>query len=482
MNLGQLIAGFDEQVADCVTLTESCLQRIQDRNKTVGAFLHVDEKGALAAAEAAEDRRKKKARLGKLDGIPIAVKDNFLTEGLPTTAASRILEGFVSPYDATVVKALKDQGAVILGKLNMDEFAMGSSTEHSAYGGCRNPWDLDRTPGGSSGGSAAAVADGMCFGTFGTDTGGSIRQPAAFCGVVGLKPTYGRVSRFGIVAFASSLDQVGPFARDCRGAAELLSAVAGFDERDSTSAQVPVEPDLSNLGPLPKGLRVGVVRDFVENEALSPEIRAGIDASLDALKQKGAQIVDVKLPHAQHAVATYYVVATAEASSNLARYDGIRFGPRRGDDADLKTLYEKTRGELFGDEVKRRIMLGTYVLSAGYYDAYYLRAQKVRRLIANDFSAAFERADVLLSPVTPTLPFSLGEKLEDPLQMYLNDVFTIAANLAGLPGLSVPVGFSSDGLPRAAHLMGPAFSERLLLSVGQTLMDDLHPEDRTPPQ
>jgi aspartyl-tRNA(Asn)/glutamyl-tRNA(Gln) amidotransferase subunit A len=481
-SLGELIATFDERAPDCVALTEACLARIDEQNSALGAFLHVDTERALASAREAEKRRERGKRLGPLDGIPIALKDNFVTQDQPTTAASRILENFCPPYDGTVVAKIKASGAVILGKLNMDEFAMGSSTEHRAYGACKNPWDLERTPGGSSGGSAAAVAAGLCFGSFGTDTGGSIRQPAAFCGVVGLKPTYGRVSRYGVIAFASSLDQVGPFAQDCSGAAHLLAATAGFDPRDSTASETPVDPSLTDLGDFPTGLRVGVVRDFLDAEGLDPRVRAGLEASLEALTARGAKLVDVALPHSKHAVATYYVVATAEASSNLARYDGIRFGPRLGDDQTLDMLYEKTRGTLFGDEVKRRIMLGTYVLSAGYYDAYYLRAQKVRRLIARDFDAAFAEADLLVCPTTPTLPFRMGEKTADPLQMYLSDVFTISANLAGLPALSVPVGFSGEGLPLAAHLMGPAFSERRLLQVGQGLMEDLHPKDARPTQ
>ncbi len=404
--------------------------------------------------------------LGPLAGVPIALKDNMNVRGMRTTASSRILERFVPPYDATVVRHLENAGAIIVGKTNCDEFAMGSSTENSAFGPVRNPWALDRIPGGSSGGSAAAVAARCVPLALGSDTGGSIRQPAAFCGVVGLKPTYGRVSRYGLLAFASSLDQIGPFARTVADAALVLSALSGADPCDATTADESVPDFTRALTGDVKGVRVGVPRAFVSH-GVDEDVREAFEGALDALRGAGATLVDVELPHAQYAIPVYYLVCTAEASSNLARYDGVKYGYRAPAEKheNLKDMYSRSRDEGFGPEVKRRIMLGTYVLSAGYYDAFYLKALQVRTLLRRDYDQAFERADVIAMPTTPTPPFRLGEKTGDPLQMYLADVFTVSANLAGLPGISVPCGFSPDGLPIGFQLMGRMFDEATVLRV-----------------
>ncbi|MEW5850050.1 MAG: Asp-tRNA(Asn)/Glu-tRNA(Gln) amidotransferase subunit GatA [Myxococcota bacterium] len=459
----QLSAGTLTSVA----LTEMCLARIK-AHPELGAFLALDEKGALAAAVASDERRKAGRTLGPLDGIPVAHKDLLCTEGVPTTAASRILEGYLPPYDATVVRRWKDAGTVLLGKLNMDEFGMGSSTENSAYGPARNPWDLTRTPGGSSGGSAAAVAAGLCFGATGTDTGGSIRQPAALTSLVGIKPTYGRVSRFGCIAYASSLDQVGVFARTVRDAAYLLHALAGHDPKDSTSLNAPVVDYAAALGGDLKGMRLGLPREYMTLPGMEPEVQRSVEEACRQMEKLGATLVDISLPHTRYALPTYYVVAPAEASSNLARYDGIRYGPRKGaQNATLREMYEETRGQLFGLEVKRRIMLGAYVLSAGYYDAYYGQAQKVRSLIKRDFDEAFAKIDVVICPTSPTVAFKLGEKVNDPVAMYLSDVFTLSCNLAGLPGMSLPCGFSSGEkpLPIGLQLMGRPLEEHTLFKV-----------------
>ncbi|MCL6593379.1 MAG: Asp-tRNA(Asn)/Glu-tRNA(Gln) amidotransferase subunit GatA, partial [Alicyclobacillus sp.] len=438
---------------------ELYLTRIQARDEQIGAFLYVNAEGAMAQARALDEARPDHP----LAGVPYALKDNLCTEGLPTTAASRILEGYIPPYSATVVDKLQRSGGVMLGKTNMDEFAMGSSTETSAYRVTRNPYDVERVPGGSSGGSAAAVAAGLVPYALGSDTGGSIRQPAAFCGVVGLKPTYGRVSRYGLIAFASSLDQIGPFTRTAEDAAYVLQAIAGHDPLDSTSAPEPVDNYVGSLEQGVKGLRLGVVRN-IESDGLDPEVAQAVARAVDSLRAAGAEVVEVELPHADYAVATYYLIAPAEASSNLARYDGVRYG-RRAEAGSLLEMYERTRSEGFGLEVKRRIMIGTYALSSGYYDAYYLRAQKMRTLIRRDYEAAFAQCDVIVSPTAPTTAFRLGEKLDNPLQMYLNDLYTIPANLAGLPGISVPCGMSQDGLPIGLQLVGRAFDERTLLRV-----------------
>jgi aspartyl-tRNA(Asn)/glutamyl-tRNA(Gln) amidotransferase subunit A len=448
-------------------LTEACLGRIEATDGRVGAFLAVTADLARQQAEASDRRRAAGAARGPLDGIPCALKDLFLTRGVPTTAGSRILEGYVPPYDGTAVERLKGAGAVLLGKLNLDEFAMGSSNEHSAYKPCRNPWDLGRTPGGSSGGSAAALAARQCFGTLGTDTGGSIRLPASFCGVVGLKPTYGRVSRYGVVAFASSLDQPGPLGRTTWDVAALLSAIAGPDPRDLTCAARPADDYLANLEGGVRGLRIGIPREWF-GEGLQPEVEARVREALATYRRLGATLVEISLPHSRYGIAAYYLIATAEASANLARYDGVRFGLRAAGVRSLKELYGESRDQGFGAEPKRRIMLGTYALSAGYYDAYYLRAQKVRTLVRRDFDAAFSACDVVAGPVAPGPAFRLGEKTGDPLQMYLADIFTITCNLAALPGLSVPCGLAG-GLPVGLQLVGRPFDEAGLLTAARAL-------------
>jgi aspartyl-tRNA(Asn)/glutamyl-tRNA(Gln) amidotransferase subunit A len=413
---------------------------------------------------AAADRRLAAPQAPPLCGIPLAIKDIYATRGVRTTCASRILENFVPPFDATVIARLREQGAVFLGKTNMDEFAMGSSTENSAFGPTRNPYDLQRVAGGSSGGSAAAVAADQCLAALGTDTGGSIREPASFCGVVGIKPTYSRVSRFGVIAYASSLDQVGPFTKTVRDAAIMLEALAGVDPADSTCSARPVPNYEAALSADVRGLRVGVPREFFV-EGMQPEVEHAVRAAIAQYQAMGAQIVDISLPHTQYAVATYYLIATAEASANLARYDGIKYG-LRAEAGNLLDLYNRTRATGFGAEVKRRIMLGTFALSAGYYDAYYLKAQKVRTLIRQDFERAFERCDVIATPTAPTTAFRLGEKLSDPLQMYLSDIFTISVNLAGLPAMALPCGYDSHSMPIGLQLIGPAFGEEALLRAG----------------
>src|SRR3984893_13397592 len=441
------------------------LDRIALLDPQVKAYLTVIPEAALTQAAEADARFRSKAPLGPLDGIPLAVKDVFCTGGVETTCGSKILKGFVPPYDATVIAKLRSAGSVILGKLNMDEFAMGSSTENSGYFATRNPWDLSRVPGGSSGGSAAAVAADLAAATLGTDTGGSIRQPAAFCGNVGLKPTYGRVSRYGLIAFASSLDQVGPFGKDVRDAALVLQAIAGHDPMDSTSVDVPVPDYTAELEGGVSGLRIGIPAEYFI-EGLDPEVEAAVRAAVDSLRGLGAKTESVSLPHTEYGLAAYYVIAPAEASSNLARYDGVKYGLRVPGARDLIDMYSRTRGAGFGAEVKRRVMLGTYALSAGYYDAYYGKAQRVRTLVLRDFQRAFERVDVIVAPTTPGVAFKMGER-EDPLQMYLNDVFTIPVNLAGLPGLSMPAGFTQTGLPIGLQIIGKAFDEATLLRVAK---------------
>jgi aspartyl-tRNA(Asn)/glutamyl-tRNA(Gln) amidotransferase subunit A len=437
-----------------VELTRSHLAR-EDR---WGCFLRKDAEGALARARAVDEKVARGEDPGPLAGVPVAVKDLFVTRGMETTAGSKILEGWVPPYDGTAVERLHRAGAILLGKLNMDEFAMGSSNENSAYGPVKNPWDPARVPGGSSGGSAAAVAAGLCAATLGTDTGGSIRQPAALCGVSGLKPTYGRVSRYGVVAFASSLDQVGPLGRSALDCALVLEAIAGHDPRDATSLPVEVPRYRDAVAGSAKGLRIGVPDEWFGK--CDAAIAQPVGAAIDALVKEGATRVKIALPHTDYGIAAYYLVATAEASSNLARYDGIRYGLRVPAE-NLNAMYAKSRAAGFGAEVKRRIMLGTYALRSGYYDAYYLRAQKVRTLIKRDFEQAFANCDVIATPTSPTVAFKLGEKTADPLSMYLADVFTIPCNLAGLPGMSIPCGFS-DGLPVGLQLLGPALGEPAL--------------------
>jgi len=438
------------------------LDRIESLDKELHAYLHVDREAALREA-ARWDRAAGRDGAPPLAGIPVALKDNICTRGWPTTAGSRILAGFRPPYDATVTVRLREAGAVLLGKTNCDEFAFGSSTENSGFGPTRNPWDPMRVPGGSSGGSAAAVAAGEATLALGSDTGGSIREPGAFCGVVALKPTYGRVSRYGLIAFASSLDQIGPFARDVRDAALLLSAVAGRDPADSTSSAEPTPTYTDLLTGDVRGLRIGVVKEFF-GEGIEPGVADSVRAAAGVLEGLGAVCGEVSLPHAVYALPAYYIIAPAEASSNLARYAGVHYGHRTAHADDLYTLYARTRREGFGAEVKRRIMLGTFALSSGYYDAYYLRAQQVREVIRREFTAALERFDLLLGPVAPTPAFLLGEKMEDPMQMYLSDIYTIPVNLAGVPGISVPCGFVR-GLPVGLQLIGRAFGEAAVLNA-----------------
>jgi len=439
---------------------ESSINAAERLNDSLNAFLQIDREGALQRADEV-DRSANKDTL-RLAGIPIAIKDNICVRGMQASCGSRILGPYRPPYNATAIERLIKAGAVIIGKTNCDEFAMGSSNENSAFGSVKNPWDLTRVPGGSSGGSAAAVAAGIVPVALGSDTGGSVRQPAALCGVVGFKPTYGRVSRYGLVAFGSSLDQIGVFALTARDAAAALEVIAGRDPYDATTTDVPVPNYFGEAEKnLEKGFRLGVSRALL-GEGLDHEVRAAIEKAIDAYRSLGAEIIDIDLPHSKFAIAVYYIIATAEASSNLARYDGVRYGFRAEDAPGLRDMYRKTRDEGFGAEVKRRIMLGTYVLSAGYYDAYYLKAQKVRALLRQDFANAFKECNLILTPTTPTPAFRFGEKVDDPLSMYLNDVYTVTANLAGVPGISVPCGLSSEGLPIGLQLLGPYWSESTL--------------------
>jgi len=464
LNLQQLRQALDRREVSAREATEAYLQRIEATNERLNSYLSVCPELALAQAEDA-DRRLAAGEGGPLTGIPLAVKDIFNLEQTRTTAGSRLLDNYVAPYDATAVARLKQDGAVLLGKLNMDEFAMGSSNENSAFGPCRNPWNPERVPGGSSGGSAAAVAARQAVATLGTDTGGSIRQPASHCGVVGLKPTYGRVSRYGVIAYASSLDQVGPVTRTVEDCALLLQAIAGHDPADSTSIDRPVPDYAAALKQPVKGLKIGLPREYFI-EGLDADVQQAVENAIAVYRELGAEFVDISLPHTDYAVACYYLIATAEASSNLARYDGVRFGRRVDPGGGLIDMYCATRTQGFGTEVKRRIMLGTYALSSGYYDAYYLKAQKVRTLIRDDFVRAFGQVDLILTPVAPTPAFGLGEKLNDPLQMYLSDIFTIPVNLAGTCGLSLPCGFSAEGLPVGLQLIGRPFDEEGLLRAG----------------
>ena len=473
-------------------LVEACFERIAQVESRVGAFLSTDASAALAQAEAVDSARRQGRPLGPLAGLPVAVKDVLCAQGQRTTCASRMLADFIPPYDATLVRLLKEAGAILVGKTNMDEFAMGGSTENSALGKTSNPWDLERSPGGSSGGAAACVAAEMVNLSIGTDTGGSIRQPAAFCGVTGLKPTYGRVSRYGLIAFASSLDQAGPIAWSAEDAALLMDVIAGHDPLDSTSVAAPVPSYSQSIDQPLAGLKLGIVQEHF-GEGLNDEVAAAVRAAIEVYRSLGASVQEVSLPHSKYAVATYYVIAPSEASSNLARYDGVHVGRRAdekemlaalaaerqafsaaGDekalrdlDTPLVRLYRQSRSEGFGPEVKRRIMLGAYALSAGYYDAYYLQAMKARRLIRADYDAAFQNVDLLIGPVTPAPAFKLGEKLDDPLAMYLLDIYTVSANLAGVPAISLPCGQSSTGLPIGLQLQGPIFTEDRLLRAAR---------------
>lgn len=460
LTIHQLIEQLQAGELSSREVTQACLDRVEKVDDRLNAFISVDAADALAQADAADQSRAAGDALPML-GVPVAVKDVLAVKDQPLSCASKILGEFNSPYDATVIQKLRAAGAVVFGRLNMDEFAMGSSNENSAFGPARNPWNTDCIPGGSSGGSAVAVAADECIASLGSDTGGSIRQPAALCGCVGLKPTYGRVSRYGLVAFASSLDQVGPFTKDVRDAATLLQVIAGADDRDSTNVPEPVPDYSAALSGDVKGLRIGLPREY-QVEGLDPEVKVVTDAAIKELEALGAEVKEISLPHTEYAVGTYYIIATAEASANLARFEGVRYGARL-DGADPEEMNRKTRGAGFGEEVKRRIILGTYVLSSGYYDAYYLRAQKVRTLIRQDFLKAFEEVDLIASPTTPTPAFKIGEKAGDPLQMYLSDIYTISCNLAGMCGISVPCGFSKDGLPIGLQLLGEPFGEPDLL-------------------
>ncbi len=447
-----------------VEITQEALDRIQTLEPTIHSFLHITSDRALAQAQQVDAKIAAGEEIGLLAGIPIGIKDNLCTQGIPTTCASRILQNFVPPYESTVTQKLADAGTVMVGKTNMDEFAMGGSTETSAYQLTANPWDASRVPGGSSGGSAAAVAADECVVSLGSDTGGSIRQPASFCGIVGMKPTYGLVSRYGLVAFASSLDQIGPFGRSVEDTAILLNAIAGYDPKDATSLKVDVPDYTQFLTPNIKGKKVGVIRETF-GDGLDPEVEKTIRAAIEQLKDLGAEIQEISCPRFRYGIAAYYIIAPSEASANLARYDGVRYGARVEDAENLMDMYLRTRSEGFGAEVKRRIMIGTYVLSAGYYDAYYLQAQKVRTLIKQDFEQAFSQVDVLVSPTAPTTAFKMGEKTADPLSMYLTDLMTIPVNLAGLPGMSVPCGFDAQGMPIGLQIVGNVLREDQIFQV-----------------
>lgn len=441
---------------------EKTLETAEKLNETINAFLTIEREKALQRAEELEKNSGDEDQT--LRGVSIAVKDNICTRGMQTSCGSRILGNYQPQYDATAVERLYKSGAVIIGKTNMDEFAMGSSNENSAFGTVKNPWDVSRVPGGSSGGSAAAVAAGIVRASLGSETGGSVRQPASFCGIVGLKPTYGRISRYGLVAFASSLDQIGIFGQTVKDAAQVLAVIAGRDARDATTAEVAVPDYVSELERDISGLTLGVPRELF-GEGLDAEVRDSVEQAIENYKKLGAKIVDVELPYAKYSIAVYYIIATAEASSNLARYDGVRYGFRAEGSHELREMYRKTREEGFGAEVKRRIMLGTYVLSSGYYDAYYSKAQKVRTLLKRDYAAAFEKCDVILTPTSPTTAFKIGEKSDDPIAMYLSDIYTASANLVGSPGVSVPCGLSSENLPIGLQLVGRNWSENVLLNL-----------------
>ncbi len=462
--ISELESMLDSKEISAVELAKAVIERKNSVDGKVGAFLSANEDELLAEASISDSLRAEGKKRGALEGIPIGLKDVLAVRGQKLTCASKILENYVSPYTASSLEKLKSRGGIFWGRLNMDEFAMGSSCENSAFQPTHNPWDLSRIPGGSSGGSAAAVAAGECVASLGSDTGGSIRQPASLCGVVGMKPTYGLVSRYGLAAFASSLDQIGPFARCVKDAAILLEAVAGHDPKDSTSVDCEIPDYASNISlEAFKGAKIGIPKEYF-GAGIDPEVKAIVEKAIADCASQGAEIVEISLPHTDLAIPVYYIIATAEASSNLARYDGVRYTRRSPDTTDAIDIYYKSRAEGFGEEVKRRIILGSYVLSSGYYDAYYLRAQKVRTLIRRDFEAAFEKVDVIMTPTSPTTAFKIGEKTSDPLSMYLSDICTINVNLAGFPGISVPCGFSDAGLPVGLQMIGKAFDERNLLS------------------
>jgi aspartyl-tRNA(Asn)/glutamyl-tRNA(Gln) amidotransferase subunit A len=458
-------AAIQERRTTAFALAEEFYLRIEKQDPLIGAYLTLSKERALAKAAEIDALAAKGEKLPPLGGVPVAIKDVIVTRGVRTTAGSKILGNYIPPYDCTAVARMESAGAVVLGKLNCDEFAMGSSNENSAWRPVRNPRDLSRVPGGSSGGSAAAVAANMAVATLGSDTGGSIRQPASFCGVVGLMPTYGRVSRYGLIAFASSLDRIGPLAKTVTDAALVLRTIAGRDPMDSTSADVPVPDYVAELEKPVQGLKLGVPKEYF-GEGLDDEVRKAVEAAIQKLAKSGCEIVPISLPHTKYAIPTYYIVATAEASSNLARFDGVRYGFRAADARSLSEMYRRSRDQGFGAEVKRRIMLGTYALSAGYYDAYYLKAQKVRTLLAQDFALAFEKVDAIVTPTSPTPAFKLGEKVDDPLAMYLADIFTVTADLAGIPGISVPCGETKEKLPIGLQILGKHFDEATILRVG----------------
>jgi aspartyl-tRNA(Asn)/glutamyl-tRNA(Gln) amidotransferase subunit A len=460
----KLVSLYENRDLTVTEVIASVFEEIERVDKDIRAFITVSKDRALEDARRLDALIAAGEPLEPLAGVPVAIKDNMVIRDVPTTCASRILEGYIPPYTATAVERLRSAGAIVVGKTNCDEFAMGSSTENSGFFITRNPHKLDRVPGGSSGGSAASVAAGMSLVALGSDTGGSIRTPASFCGVVGLKPTYGRVSRYGLVAFASSLDQIGPFAKTVRECAEVLEIIGGFDHYDSTSADTAMDSIVDNLDRPVKGVRIGIPREYFI-PGMDPEVKSRIEAAVKVYEGLGCQIHEISLPHTEYAIATYYLIATAEASANLARYDGVRYGLRAGGAGGLNEMYQKTRMAGFGKEVKRRILLGTYALSAGYYDAYYLKALKARTLILKDFQKAFERVDIVLTPTSPSVAFRIGEKTSDPLSMYLSDIFTITCNLAGLPGISLPCGVNSEGLPIGMQLLANHFQEALLLQT-----------------
>ncbi|MDH5518481.1 MAG: Asp-tRNA(Asn)/Glu-tRNA(Gln) amidotransferase subunit GatA [Gammaproteobacteria bacterium] len=475
--LAELSAMLQAGEVTSVELTQHFLDRIKSKDGDINSFITVTEEQALAQAKAADERIAAGNGVA-LTGLPFAQKDIFCTQGVRSSCGSKMLDNFNSPYDATVVSKLKQAGAVMLGKTNMDEFAMGSSNETSFYGAVKNPWDLKKVPGGSSGGSAAAVAARLAPAATGTDTGGSIRQPASLCNLTGLKPTYGRVSRYGMIAFASSLDQAGPMARTAEDCALLMNAMAGFDEKDSTSIDKEVPDYSAGLNQSVKGLKIGLPKEFF-GEGLDPKVAECVDVAIRQYQDMGAEIIDISLPNSGLSVPVYYVVAPAECSSNLSRMDGVRFGHRCDEPKDLEDLYKRSRGEGFGEEVKRRILIGTYALSAGYYDAYYIKAQKLRRLISDDFKQAFEQVDVIMGPTSPNVAFNMGEKSDDPVSMYLSDIYTIAVNLAGLPGMSIPAGFA-DEMPVGLQLIGNYFEESRLLNVAHAYQQQTDWHQRCP--
>ena len=460
----EIVKKIKEKKVSCVEVTRAFLERSKKLNPLIHSFLFLNEEKALEQAGNLDKKIAKNGSLGKLAGVPIAIKDNICVQDLQLTCSSKILQNFVSPYDATVIKRLLKEDAILLGKTNLDEFAMGSSTENSAFMTTKNPWDLNRVPGGSSGGSASAVSSRMAPIALGSDTGGSIRQPASFCGVLGLKPTYGRVPRFGLVAFASSLDQIGPFAVTAEDCALLLEVISGYDSLDSTCSEIAVPEYVNQIKQPLSHLRIGIPKEYFV-DGLDQEVREKVIQAVKVFESMGIKVEEVSLPHTEYAVSVYYILAPSEASANLARYDGVRYGHRSKSAHSLLEMYEKSRDEGFGPEVKRRIMLGTYALSSGYYDAYYAKAQKVRTLIRQDFEKVFEKVDALVTPTSPTPAFCFGEKISDPLQMYLSDIFTISCNLAGLPGISIPCGFSNKGLPIGLQILGKPYDETTLLQM-----------------